>query len=130
MLCAPILLLLALYLDALKDQLEYWEPSSVPWEIYCIAPIIGLVFFSIPYLLGSCILGWLLEKMFPKGRWLSITVGVISGLIGIFLIAVQQKAIFADFNWNMVMIVEVWSIMIFSWIGNRITNTLEVTDSG
>src|SRR5262245_54587547 len=85
MLCLPALLLVTFNLDALRDNVEHWDPQRISLELYYMAPIIGLVFFSIPYLLGSYILGRLLEKTFLTTKWLSIMVGIVSGLLGISL---------------------------------------------
>ena len=124
LICSPLFILAYIFFYAVRTNNKYWSPN-VEFGVYCIAPIAMLIFFSLPYLGGGYVLGLLKRRSeFNTSEWLGAFIGAFSGSIGLSLIILQQKLKIADIDWIMVIVIELWSIMIFRWTDSRINNAM------
>ncbi|WKZ50314.1 MAG: hypothetical protein QY329_12710 [Anaerolineales bacterium] len=106
--------------------------NGIFYELYCFGgPIMVLLWFSLPYLFGTIVLVFLIRFKKDVLNWLlsSAIIGIFVGLLGnllmakYFLASSMQEHVLSD--WMLLGIMEVWSIVVFIWIGSRAFHLLK-----
>ena len=120
---SPLWVFVYLYILAIERKVS---SNGIFYELYCFGgPTMVILWFSLPYLFGTIILVFLIRFQKDVLNWLlgSAIIGIFVGLLGnllmakYFLASSMQEHIFSD--WMLLGIMEVWSIAVFIWIGNR-----------
>ncbi len=120
---SPLLVVIHLYANAVERKIENWSLGGLPFEVYCFGgPAMVLLWFSLPYLLGGVVLAFL--KSSPQDTFKqhisSALIGLLVGLIGNYFLANSWRELHIS-DWILVGLMEIWSIVIFVWVGNRVT---------
>lgn len=123
---SPVLVISDLYVYALERNVVNWSISGLPLEMLCLSgPVMVLLWYSIPYILGATILAFLIyysQNELIK-RLMSVISGACVGIIGNYFYYNSLITVHLG-SWVLVGLLEIWIIVNFIWLGNQVNREL------
>lgn len=125
----PLPIVIGDYIARINEVGEYSGSLPVSW--ICGLAIGMVIPFSLPYVIGVCILSLIIAKVFPPDvndlqayrRPIASMVGVFASLGGLYFFE-KFEALDAVGGWIFIVIMLVWGVLLFGWIGRRIQQSL------
>jgi hypothetical protein len=99
--------------------------GSLPFSWICGLSLATVIPFSVPFVLGGCVMSWILtfsQRMsLPRdktGRLVGSVIGILAVLCGLILFD-QLGLLTALGGWIFIGIMLIWGSILFGWIGHR-----------
>lgn len=124
----PLPVIIGDYFGRINTAGFYSDPLPVSW--ICGFSIVFAIPFSLPFILGGCILSMVIGflqriNLLIKGRGMlsGSVIGLFATLIGLFLF--QKLELLESFGgWVFIGIMTIWGMFLFGWIGHRLEQVI------
>jgi hypothetical protein len=125
----PILYVVSELLRYALSEARIWSLAHVSVAVICAVGVLEAFYFTIPNVLGGCLLSlgqtYILPQRFQlrqSGMWMGVVVGGVSAWAGFSVFSIHYGRVNTELlNSVFIVVVSLWKMMLWGWIGHHTT---------